>query len=85
MQIFVKTLSGKTEIVDVNRNDTVGGLKKLLACIDERLDCSRLKLVSVGRIMDENARLSDYDIQLESTIHMIYRKIYRRDDRISGG
>lgn len=84
MQIFVKTLSGKTEIVDVNRNDTVGGLKRLLASI-ERLDRSRLELVSVGRIMDENARLSDYDIQLESTIHMVYRKICRRDERISGG
>jgi hypothetical protein len=84
MQIFVKTLSGKTEIVDVNRNDTVGGLKRLLASI-ERLDRSRLELISVGRIMDENARLSDYDIQLESTIHMVYRKICRRDERISGG
>ena len=72
MQIFVKTLTGKTINLAVSRNDTIQDVKKR---IEDKVDVppEKQRLIYAGKQLRDEAKLSDYNINKESTIHLAVR------------
>ena len=71
-QIFIKTLTGKTITMNAYPEYSIG-LLKLLIFEKENIYTDQQRLVFSGRQLSDNYTLDDYNIQKESTIHLILR------------
>lgn len=73
MQIYLKTLSGKTITIDVEGSDAIWQVKEKIARKHTEYPADVQRIISFGKELDNRKTLAELDVQAQTVVHLITR------------
>lgn len=77
MQLFVKTLTGKTVSIEVEEGESIEDVKAKIS-EKEGIPAEQQRLIFGGQQLQDAKTLQDYDVGDDSTLHLVLRLVSRR-------